>query len=191
MRLWGWRWKWLAYKSQSHKGLLAPTMVYFPSYEAEEACEQLTTSLPDKLQNMTTSTSILAKEKLNRYFNQRLHPSSRRASYSARMRQAVLPPRASLLRLPALLPAPFPPGCQSSLPDVVVSPGDTWGTAASSQARAGNMAAAGAVSGKVVTALEGHCSFSPGSCLARRPAGEGCEGLSVSGTACRGCREDA
>lgn len=52
--------------------------------------------------------------KLNRYLYQRLHPSSRRASYTARLRQAAPPAPALHSSAFPPLPAPFPPGCQSS-----------------------------------------------------------------------------
>lgn len=87
----------------------------------------------------------------------------------------LLPPRPFTPSLSAYFP-PLPlPETSLVLPDVVVSPRDTWGAATSSQARAGNMAVAGVVSGKV---SNGHgkrlAFFCPGGgCLCCLEAGRG------------------
>lgn len=100
--------------------------------------------------------------KLNWYLSQRLHPSSLRVLLSAHASGGSSSPRPFTPPPSRLSPPLSRPDVCLVLPDVVVSPGDTWGTATSSQARAGNMAAAGVVSGKVGNGPGGTLQFFSG-----------------------------
>ena len=153
-------------RSQSHRfvgsqyGVLS--IIWCSLHQAEEACEQLTASLPDKLPKYDHFNFYTRQGKLNWYLSQRLHPSSLRVLLSAHASGGSSRPRPFTPPPSRLSPPLSRPDVCLALPDVVVSPGDTWGTATSSQARAGNMAAAGVVSGKVGNGPGGTLQFFSG-----------------------------
>ena len=115
--------------SQSHRfvgsqyGVLS--IIWCSLHQAEEACEQLTASLPDKLPKYDHFNFYTRQGKLNWYLSQRLHPSSLRVLLSAHASGGSSRPRPFTPPPSRLSPPLSRPDVCLALPDVVVSPGDT------------------------------------------------------------------